>query len=157
MKFYSWWFGQEIIEPYKSISEHNRSILESAGHEYEIIFDRSFVGDAKQAATLKDNAAFAMLASQPCGVVDLDLRILSITDCQQGHVHSIYEWGTPRIGYMISDNPAWFAALLEEKKRRGIAEPYGYPNKLLRDKKPIEIPRATYDHMRIMTGKDSQY
>lgn len=157
MKTYSWWFGYAMPETYSTIMQANRAIIEASGHEYEVIFDHNFRGTDKEAAGLKDNAAFAMLASQSCGVVDLDLRILSIPDTLPGAVQAIYEWGTPRIGWMISDNPEWFMALMEEKKRRGIAEPYGYPNKLLRDKKPIEIPRECYEHLRIMTGKDDKY
>lgn len=152
IKYYQIWFGDEIDQQYADCMAPSKALIESSGHEYELI-QKKFSGSVSQKATEKDKLAFDLLAGQPCAVFDCDLTINEIF-IPDGNA-AIFEWGTPRIGYMISIDTQFFKDLLEEKKRKGITEPFGYPNKLLRDKGKnlIEIPKSTFYHHRFTTGR----
>jgi hypothetical protein len=142
-----------LPEPAELVLRISRASIEAAGHRLDIV-QMQQIDDQQKAAIAKDLYVLDLLQREECAVIDWDVEISSVFQPPaDGRPWMIYEWGTPRIGYMISLNAAqFFLDLQAEKIRRGIQDVFGYPNKLFRDKNIGMIPEETYFHHRFTSG-----
>lgn len=144
-----------ICEEAEIIMRISRATVENAGHEW-LAPNFEAAASPREAAISKDLYVFEM-AQRPeyadTVFLDWDMEIRQMWDMQPEQPYFIYEWGTPRIGmFAVNGCTQWFLDLQADKERRGILDVFGYPNKLLRDKKPEVVPERCYMHHRFTSG-----
>jgi hypothetical protein len=154
MKFHVAWFGKDLPENI----EQNKKLIESAGHEFILIYDKKFTGTDRAATIEKDKLFLQLACVTPDGVfLDHDVSLNGLpTILQEGKpCFSIID-GNPHIGYFIVNGCCqFFKDLLEEFTLRNIQYVYGYTNKILRDKinKVYMIPDIDFSHEMVTHNK----
>ena len=162
MRFICTTFGA-IPEEAEIIMRISRVTVGAAGHEW-VHMPQPAKASPQEAAIAKDLLVLH-LATLPeyanAVFLDHDIELRAIWGMLAGMPYFIHEFpdcdrpeGRPHIGmFAVNGCTQWFRDLQAEKIRRGIQDVYGYPNKLLRDKKPGVIPESCYTHHRLTSGK----
>lgn len=150
MRFICPIFSETIPEIAQRCISASCEVVRAVGHLFDVYHMPPTI-DEKAAAIAKDRYVLDLACSiSDAAFIDWDIEILVMPNTVLGSPYFIHEFGGPRIGYFIVNGRCdWFRALREEKTRRRIENVFGYPNKLLRDKKTGEIPADTYRHYRI--------
>ena len=148
------WFGPAIPQRNLDCIAISRTTIEAAGHSLEVRTMQA-IEDPRQAAIEKDIWALTMAQTEPdFGTLDADLELTSMWDMPEDLPYFAQFCGNPHIGmFAVNGCCDRFVELWAEKELRQIQNVYGFPNKILRDKKWGKIPDSCYTHHRFTGGK----